>query len=171
MSSIILPPEGVLVPEGAVTQVAVSEDTANQEKSQTEKDMEKAYVKPEERVLDPSLLDKSLVERMPEPTGWRLLVMPYKGRGMTEGGILLTHETIERQQISTVCAYVLKVGPLAYRDEKKFPSGPWCQKGDWVIFARYAGSRFNIDGGEVRILNDDEIIGTVLNPDDILTSV
>ena len=50
---------------------------------------------------------------------------------------------------------------------KKAPEGPWCKKGDWVIFARYAGSRIQIDGGEVRLLNDDEILATIENPEDI----
>ena len=54
------------------------------------------------------------------------------------------------------------------KDEEKFPNGPWCKKNDWVLFARYAGSRLNIDGGELRILNDDEILGTLDDPEDIL---
>lgn len=133
--------------------------------------MEGAYVAPDERVLDPTLMDKSLIERMPSPAGWRMLVMPYKGKGVTEGGIVLTEQTLERNQITSVCAYVLKMGPLAYQDAKKFPNGPWCKEGDWVIFPRYAGSRFRIDGGEVRIINDDEVIGTILDPDDILSTM
>ena len=56
----------------------------------------------------------------------------------------------------------------AYKDEDKFYTGPWCKKGDWVIFARYAGSRLPIEGGEVRLLNDDEVLGTIKNPEDIL---
>ena len=60
------------------------------------------------------------------------------------------------------------MGPLAYEDKSKFPTGAWCKERDWVIFGRYAGARFRIDGGEVRILNDDEIIGIVQDPDDIL---
>ena len=59
-------------------------------------------------------------------------------------------------------------GPDAYADKDKFPHGPWCKKGDWVIIARYAGSRIKIEGGELRILNDDEILGTVESPEDIL---
>jgi co-chaperonin GroES (HSP10) len=68
-----------------------------------------------------------------------------------------------------VVGYVLKQGPLAYKDELKFPNGAWCQEKDWVIFARYAGSRFRIDGGEVRILNDDEILATISDPEDIIS--
>lgn len=126
------------------------------------------WVKPTDRVLDPSLIDKSLIDRMPDPTGWRILVLPYKGKGKTEGGIYLPDQVIENNEVSTQVGYVLKVGPLAYEDKQKFPTGMWCKKGDWVIFARYAGSRFKIEGGEVRILNDDEILAKISDPEDIL---
>ena len=128
-----------------------------------------AYVAPEERVLDPELIDKSIVERMPSPTGWRLLVLPYRGKGKSEGGIIIPEAVRDDAQIQTVVGYVFKTGPLAYKDKEKFPSGPWCKEGDWVIFARYAGSRFRIEGGEVRILNDDEILACIDDPDDILS--
>ena len=109
-----------------------------------------------------------VLERLPNPTGWRLLVLPYKGQGKTKGGILLTDEAIQEQSYTTVTGLVLKMGPDCYKDENRFPNGPWCKKGDWIIFGRYAGSRFGIDGGEVRILNDDEIIAVVKDPEDIL---
>lgn len=127
-----------------------------------------AYTKPEERVLDPTLLDKSLLERMPNPTGWRLLVLPYKGKGVTDGGIVLTKSTIDREGLATVVAYVLKLGPLAYQDYDKFGGEAWCKEGQWVLIGRYAGARFALeDDEEVRIINDDEVIGTILDPDDI----
>jgi len=118
--------------------------------------------------LDPTTIGKSLLERMPEPTGWRILILPYQGRGKTEGGILLPDQVQEQRYISTQAGYVLKVGPLAYKDTEKFPTGPWCEEKQWVMFARYAGSRFMIDGGEVRVLNDDEILATILDPEDII---
>ena len=130
--------------------------------------IEKAYIKPEEKVLDPEKLDISSLERLPSPSGWRLLILPYRGKGKTEAGIYLPDQVIERESVATVCGYVLKVGPLAYKDETKFPSGPWCKEQDWIIFGRYAGARFKIDGGEVRILNDDEVIAVVQDPEDIL---
>ena len=135
----------------------------------TEKsELDKAFVKNEERVLDPSLLNKSLLERMPEPTGWRVLVLPYRGKGVTEGGIQLVKETVDRESLSTVVAYVLKVGPLAYQESDKYGNKPWCKKGDWVLIGRYAGSRFRLeDDNEVRIINDDDVIGTILDPNDI----
>ena len=128
-----------------------------------------AYVAPEERVLDPELIDKSIVERMPSPTGWRLLVLPYRGKGKSEGGIIIPEAVRDDAQIQTVVGYVFKTGPPAYKDKEKFPSGPWCEEGDWVIFARYAGSRCRIEGGEVRILNDDEILACIDDPADILS--
>lgn len=127
------------------------------------------YVEPSSRVLDPSLLDKPLLERLPQPTGWRVLVMPYQGKTKTDGGLILPDQVREREALATVVAYVLRMGPLAYRDPNKFGDNPepWCKEGQWVCIGRYAGSRFKIDGGEVRIINDDEVIATILEPDDI----
>ena len=105
--------------------------------------------------------------KLPVPTGWRILVLPFKGKKKTKGGILYSDEQIDRQQLATVCGNVLAVGPQAYTGVR-FPDGPWCKVGDWVIFARYAGSRFKIEGGEVRLLNDDEIIATINDPEDIV---
>ena len=127
-----------------------------------------AYVSEEEKVLDPSVLDKSLVERMPNPSGYRLLVLPYKGKGVTDGGIQLIQSTLDKENLATSVCYVMKMGPLAYKDFDKFGDEPWCKVGDWVLIGRYAGSRFSLeDDHEVRIINDDEVIGTILNPDDI----
>ena len=120
-----------------------------------------AYQQP--KVLNPESIGGSLLQRMPTPTGWRILILPYRGKGKTESGLYLPDQIVEQQQVSTQVGYVLKVGPLAYQDEEKFPKGAWCEEKDWVMFARYAGSRFNIDGGEVRIINDDEVIGTILD--------
>jgi co-chaperonin GroES (HSP10) len=111
---------------------------------------------------------ESMRDHLPKPTGWRVVVLPYRGAQKTAGGIELAKETLERQQLTTTCAYVLAVGPLAYKDTDKFPDGPWCKEGDWIIFGRYAGARMMIDGGEIRILNDDEILATIKDPEDIL---
>jgi len=127
-----------------------------------------AYVEKEERVLNPERLEVELNERLPQPTGWRLLVMPYMGKATTDGGVHIPDAVRDREALATVVAYVVKVGPLAYKDPDKFGSGkPWCEEGQWVCIGRYAGARFKIDGGEVRIINDDEVIATILEPDDI----
>ena len=131
---------------------------------------ESAYVPNDERVLDPTLLKKSALERMPDPSGWRMLVLPYKGKATRAGGIHLLKETVDRDALATVVAYVVKMGPLCYGDTEKFGETPWCQEQQWVLIGRYAGARFKLeDGGEVRIINDDEVIGTILNPDDIVS--
>lgn len=114
------------------------------------------------------LPNEKVLERLPNPTGWRMLVLPYKGQGKTKGGVLLTDKHMEERTYTTVTALVLKMGPECYKNEERFPNGPWCKKGDWIIFGRYAGSRFGIEGGEVRILNEDEIIAVVKDPEDIL---
>jgi len=127
------------------------------------------YKAPEAKVLDPKAMDKSLLERMPQPTGWRMLILPYRGKETTEGGIYIPNQVLNDTQLQTVVGYVVKQGPLCYKDAEKFPDGPWCTEKQWVIFARYAGSRFRIDGGECRILNDDEILATIDDPEDILS--
>ena len=111
---------------------------------------------------------KTSLEKLPNPTGWRILVMPFKVKEKTEGGIIIAQETLDRARVATQVGYVLKMGDLCYEDKDKYPTGPWCKEKDWVIFARYAGSRMEIDGGEIRMLNDDEILGTIDIPEDIL---
>ena len=127
------------------------------------------YVDSKARILDPTKADKSMIERMPNPTGWRMLILPYRGKATTDGGIILTNKSLDEGQVQTVVGYVLKQGPLAYGDKDKFPDGPWCKEKDWVVFARYAGSRFRIEVGEVRLLNDDEILATIDDPEDIIS--
>ena len=143
--------------------------TSTEKPKRTEK-LKDSY-KPEEEistVLDPKAINDKLLDRLPTPTGYRMLILPYAGPKKTKGGILLSDTTQETIQMTTVCGPVLKMGNLCYRDKEKFPLGSWCKLNDWVIFSRYAGSRFKIEGGEVRVLNDDEIISTIKNPRDIL---
>ncbi len=123
--------------------------------------LEEKYQEP----LNPENIQKS---QLPVPSGWRLLVLPFSPREKTKGGVLIAQESLDKLRIATNCGYVISMGPLAYHDKEKFPTGPWCKTGDWVIFARYAGSRLPIEGGEVRILNDDEVLGTIKDPESVL---
>jgi len=107
-------------------------------------------------------------DKLPQPTGWRMLILPFRMSEKSRGGVLFAHETIDKQQIASQCGNVLAMGPQCYTDKERYPNGPWCKVGDWVIFARYAGSRIQIEGGEVRLLNEDEVLATVKNPEDIL---
>ena len=114
--------------------------------------------------------EKDEMAKIPDPTGWRIVILPHKGVEKTKGGVLLSDNIVQEQQWTTNVGLVLKLGPMAYEDKNKFPTGPWCKEKDWVIFARYAGSRLKIDGGELRILNDDEILGVVDSPEDVLNA-
>ena len=106
--------------------------------------------------------------KLPQPTGWRLIVLPFKMDEKTKGGIIMNESTLEKQQVASQCGNVLAMGPQCYTDKERYPEGPWCKVGDWVIFVRYAGSRIQIEGGEIRLLNEDEILATIKNPEDIL---
>ena len=117
--------------------------------------------------LDPETIEDQR-DQLPEPSGWRILVLPFTPKEKTKGGIIIAQESLDKARIATNCGYVVKMGPMAYGDKEKFPTGPWCKEEDWVIFARYAGSRLPIEGGEVRLLNDDEVLGTIKDPESVL---
>tara|TARA_Y100000114_G_scaffold153460_1_gene173475 strand:- start:307 stop:768 length:462 start_codon:yes stop_codon:yes gene_type:complete len=151
----------VIVPDHVAKQVEKqNEETGNK--------VEQAYVSENTRVLDPTLLDKSILDRMPSPTGWRILILPFAGLGVSKGGIHLTQEFVDRERLSTVCAYVVKMGPLCYKDAK-FGNESWCKEKQWVLIGRYAGAKFKLgDDAECRIINDDEVIATIHDPTDIV---
>ena len=127
--------------------------------------LEDKYAEEDLVVNDPS---KTNLEKLPQPTGWRILVMPFQVKEETKGGIIIAQETLDRARIATQVGYVLKMGNLCYQDKERYPTGPWCAEKDWVVFARYAGSRMEIEGGEIRMLNDDEILGTIEDPKDLI---
>ena len=113
-------------------------------------------------------LSKKEEPKLPKPTGWRLLVLPFKMKETTKGGLVLAETTLERQQVASQVGLVMAMGPQCYKDKERYPDGPWCKEKDWIMFARYAGSRIKIDGGEMRLLNDDEVLATIDSPEDIL---
>jgi len=139
------------------------------ENSKAESQKKKDLLNPATFAL-PEATDEALsaLDRLPKPTGWRILILPYTLPETTKGGVLLSDETRERNQLATNVGYVVSLGPDAYKDTDKFPDGAWCKKGDWVMFGRYAGSRFKIDGAEPRLLNDDEILAVIQDPRDIV---
>ena len=132
-----------------------------------EKYKQEAKEEPHAKRLDPESI-KEMVDQLPDPAGYRILVLPFTPKEKTKGGIIIAQESLDKARIATNCGYVVKMGPMAYGDKEKFPTGPWCKQGDWVIFARYAGSRLPIEGGEVRLLNDDEVLGTIKDPESVL---
>lgn len=130
--------------------------------------LEEKYKEEDKKTVRAENITDSLIDSLPQPSGWRILVLPFTPKDKTKGGIIFSQESLDKLRISTNCGYVLKIGPLAYADKERYSTGPWCKEKDWVIFARYAGSRLPIEGGEVRLLNDDEVLGTIKNPEDVL---
>ena len=124
-------------------------------------------VQPTEEIT-PENLD-SHADKLPRPTGYRVLILPFTLPEVTKGGIHIAKATLDKERIATVVGYVVAMGPDAYGDLNKIPEGPWCKEGDWVIFGRYAGARFQIEGGDMRLLNDDEILATIEDPEAILS--
>ena len=86
------------------------------------------------------------------------------------GMALASEGSAAAKALATVVALVLKMGPLCYNDKEKFGDSPWCKEQQWVLIGRYAGARMKLDDGEeIRIINDDEVIGTILDPNDIVS--
>ena len=111
--------------------------------------------------------DEALIEKLPKPTGYRIMILPFSQKQTTKGGIVLADSYLEKERLGTNVGFVVSLGPDAYKDKNKFPNGAWCQERDWIIFGRYAGARIKIDGGDLRLLNDDEVLAVVSNPEDV----
>jgi len=106
----------------------------------------------------------TLAKRLPDPVGYKMLVVKPEIDEKSEGGIVYSQETRKREEMGAVVGLVLKQGPLCYRDTEKFPTGSWCKEGDFVLLRAYSGSRFAVDGKEFIIVNDDMIEGVVEDP-------
>tara|TARA_A100001515_G_scaffold98448_1_gene79356 strand:+ start:2196 stop:2546 length:351 start_codon:yes stop_codon:yes gene_type:complete len=102
--------------------------------------------------------------QLPEPKGYKLLIALPEPDEVTEGGIIKAKQTMEIEEIGSICGFVLKMGPDAYEDEKKFPHGPYCKEGDWILMRSYSGTRFKIHGKEFRLINDDSVEAVVEDP-------
>lgn len=101
---------------------------------------------------------------LPKPQGYRILVAVPDVAEKTKGGILLPDELKALEKTASIFGFVVAMGPDCYKDKEKFPSGPWCQKGDFVLFRSYSGTRFKIEGQEFRIINDDTVEAIAEDP-------
>tara|TARA_R110000822_G_scaffold125947_1_gene260928 strand:- start:448 stop:816 length:369 start_codon:yes stop_codon:yes gene_type:complete len=106
-------------------------------------------------------------EKVPQPVGYRILIRPKGAQTKTAGGIFLTDTNRETQSYLNSVGQVIAMGSECYSDRKK----PWCKVGDWVIFGRYAGARISVQKVKMVLLNDDEVIATLENPEVITTSI
>lgn len=108
--------------------------------------------------------DASRGAMLPVPKGFKILVTLPDLEEKTDGGVYLPDKLREMEQTASVAAFVLEMGDMAYLDEKKFPTGPWCKKGDWVLLRQYSGTRIKIFGKEFRLINDDTVEAVVDDP-------
>jgi co-chaperonin GroES (HSP10) len=109
--------------------------------------------------------DERKAKSLPEPTGWKILCVVPDVTETFEGSSIIKADTfMKSEEHATTVLFVLKVGPDAYKDKEKFPSGPWCKVGDFVLVRTYSGTRFKIFGKEFRLLNDDQIDAVVEDP-------
>lgn len=105
-----------------------------------------------------------LAAQLPRPTGFQIVGIKPKIEETTESGIIKASSFLAKEEAGSVVLKVLELGDLAYKDEERFPSGPWCKPGDYVLLGAYRGSRFSLNGQEFVIFNDDMVMATVEDP-------
>ena len=121
-------------------------------------------IRPTEKPVD-SDTDEQKATMLPTPTGWKLLcAVPDVEKTFANSAIVKAETSMRAEEHGTTVLFVLKVGPDAYGDKTKFPAGPWCKEGDFVLVRTYSGTRFKIYGKEFRLINDDQIDAVVVDP-------
>jgi|TARA_R100000081_G_scaffold92263_1_gene73770 co-chaperonin GroES (HSP10) len=121
-------------------------------------------IKIEKEAVKEPKVDKKTKSQLPEPAGYRILIAMPEVDEKTDGGIIKASQTVRDEEVSNICGYVLKLGPDAYGDQGRFPNGPYCKEGDWVVFRAYSGTRIKIYGKEFRLINDDTVEAVVEDP-------
>ena len=109
-------------------------------------------------------VESSTAKKIPEPSGYKLLIKPLEVKEKTDSGIYMPDALKNAEQTASVIGFVVKAGPDAYKDAEKFPNGPYCKEGDFVIFRSYSGTRFKVDKQEFRLINDDTVEAVVDDP-------
>jgi len=104
------------------------------------------------------------ITQLPEVKGYRILCAVPNVNEKYESGLIKADKTKHIEEHSTVVLFVIKLGDMAYQDKDRFPTGPWCKEGDFVITRAYSGTRIKIHGKEFRIINDDTVEAVVDDP-------
>ncbi len=108
---------------------------------------------------------EELATQLPDPVGYKILcAVPETKETFGDSKIIKSDKDQFIEQQTTMVLYVIKIGHDAYKDKIKFPHGPWCKEGDFIIARAYSGTRLKIHGKEFRIINDDSVDATVENP-------
>ena len=108
--------------------------------------------------------DVEKARQLPDPSGYHILCAVPEVDDAYESGIIKADTTKHHEEVLTTVLFVVALGPDCYKDEKRFPSGPWCKVGDFILIRPHTGSRLDIHGKEFRIVNDDSVEGTVQDP-------
>lgn len=118
---------------------------------------------PNEATVLPETAEEK-ARQLPEPSGYRILCAIPDIENKFDSGLVKAEVTVHNEELLTTVLFVAKMGPDCYKDESRFPSGPWCKVGDFVLVRPHAGSRLKIHGREFRIINDDSVEGVVEDP-------
>ena len=102
--------------------------------------------------------------QLPTPTGWKILCAVPDIEDEFDSGILKSEETKRNEEVLSVVLFVIELGPECYYEMNKFPSGPWCKKGDFILVRAHTGSKLNIHGKAFRLINDDAVEAVVQDP-------
>lgn len=104
-------------------------------------------------------------KQLPEPSGYRILcAIPDVEETYGDSGLIKSAQTMHNEELLTTTLFVMKLGPDCYKDETRFPSGPWCKEGDFILTRPHAGTRVKIHGRDFRIINDDSVEAVVEDP-------
>jgi len=102
--------------------------------------------------------------QMPKPRGYKILIALPEPDEKTDGGIIKAKTTIHAEEVGSIIGFVIDMGPDAYKSTERFPSGPFCKKGDWIVMRAYSGTRFMVHDKEFRLINDDSVEAVVEDP-------
>ena len=122
---------------------------------------------PEEEKVEEIEIDESEARKasqMPKPKGYKILIALPEPDEKTDGGIIKSSQTIYNEEVGSIVGFVLEMGPDAYANHGRFPTGPFCKKGDWIVMRSYSGTRFLVHGREFRLINDDSVEAVVEDP-------
>ena len=103
-------------------------------------------------------------KQLPDPSGYRILCGIPEIDDSYDNGLIKADTTVKFEELLTTVLFVIKMGPDCYKDKERFPSGPWCKQGDFILVRPHAGTRVKIHGREFRIINDDAVEGVVEDP-------
>lgn len=112
-------------------------------------------------------LSKETLDKLPKPKGYRILIVVPDVEEKTKGGIIRPDVVKSKEEIASIVGCVVSMGPDCYSDPDRFPEGPYCHVGDWVMFRAYSGTRFKTGGKEYRLINDDVVEATLDSPEGI----